>query len=304
MLATLKDEKARIGGWQTHLSKAPIFAPSSGPYSDFSCPRSQKNMSGAKHIRGFLHAAVSLCGPGQSPFHWHCGDCACLGFQCASDSSVQTGQENGLSTFFLCDHFHIIRFFNTCGTRQTASTWTGEPGMWDQWLWQSLSCRNPMAYGAMLVLQVADCRGSFLRHLSSGKKRPVLRSKLKCFATGPGGFEPWSLKRPWTDLQSLTWATGPMPMWTQDRGGSCRFVAEYARIANHALQITLSQKGKGKWNRSTAHACSRAGFRLESASSRQKASTAALMEEGQRMLEGFGLSLPQPSWTGKIMGWL
>jgi len=83
-------------------------------------------------------------------------------------------------------------------------------------------------------------------------------------------------------------------------------VAEYARIANHALQITLSQKkkGRGKWNRSTAPACSRAGFSLESATSRQNASTAALMEEGQRMLEGFGLSLPQPTWPGKIMGWL
>ena len=80
MLATLKDQAAKIGGWQTHLSKAPISAPSSGSYSGFSCPRSQKNMPGAKHIRGFLHAAVSLCGPWEGPFHLHCGDCACLLF--------------------------------------------------------------------------------------------------------------------------------------------------------------------------------------------------------------------------------
>ena len=45
---------------------------------------------------------------------------------------------------------------------------------------------------------------------------------------------------------------------------------------------------------------------LDSAQSQQlpDKSPAALKEVGQSMLEGVGLSLPQPSWKGKIMGWL
>ena len=45
---------------------------------------------------------------------------------------------------------------------------------------------------------------------------------------------------------------------------------------------------------------------LDSAQSQQLPDKlpAALKEVGQSMLEGVGLSLPQPSWKGKIMGWL
>ena len=71
-------------------------------------------------------------------------------------------------------------------------------------------------------------------------------------------------------------------------------------------QMTLSErqrKAKVTWKRWTAPAVLRAGFSLESATSRQIARP-ALKEVGHRMLEGVGLSLPQPSWKGKIMGWL
>ena len=172
----------------------------------------------------------------------------CLfGFHCASDPSVQTGQENGLvnflslwpfshNSFFLHvgqDNQHPLGLgnlvFETSGLGKVFPAGTRWPTV------PCLSCRWQLVEGPSETFVI-------------WKKTQVLRSKPKCFATGPGGIEPWSLKRPWTYLQSLTWATGPMPMWTQDRGGSCRFVAEYARIANHALQIAWAKKRKAEVN--------------------------------------------------------
>ena len=80
-----------------------------------------------------------------------------------------------------------------------------------------------------------------------------------------------------------------------------------ARGADHfqLQQMTLSEKQrKAKVN-------GNGGPRplscvLDSAQSQQlpDKSPAALKEVGQSMLEGVGLSLPQPSRKGKIMGWL
>ena len=84
-----------------------------------------------------------------------------------------------------------------------------------------------------------------------------------------------------------------------------------ARGADHAFPASANdferKTEKGKGSKVNGNGGPRPLFCvLDSAQGQQlpDKSPAALKEVGQSMLEGVGLSLPQPSWKGKIMRWL
>ena len=202
-LATWKGKAANIGGWQTHFSKATIIAPSSGPYSKFSCPRSQTNGQGRNISRASYTLPFPCAAPDRVLFICIAEFVLFWVFTVLLIHLSRLVRKMAWSTVCLLDNFHIIGLFiherNNWSSHLDWGTWYVRP--------VALAKCFLQAPDGLRCHACSACRWPLVGGLSepcvSWKKKQVLRSKLKCFATGPGGFEPWSLKRPWTNHQ--TW---------------------------------------------------------------------------------------------------